>query len=204
MANPNNTDPKYWEKQLRRYGLGIYQPMTDNSEGEMAESDKGIRAITNRGHERDFGYLRSKLDGNDGFMDGHQIQKVRQMEREVPEWAMSNEKVQRILLTAFPKMLVNKRQEKRASKWSAVIYLYYRMKLPKQVVARELGIDQVLLTRWIQKITFTSQGRNVNGKPRRHPSNGLVRESGRGDEHIKSPLLPTAGTGSTGKGGTAS
>jgi len=171
MTNPNNTDPKYWERQLKRYGLSIYQPMTDNSEGEMAESaqttnHESLYWKASKGH-RDMAHLRTTVGGEEGFMYGHQITKVRKMEREIPEWALSNTEVQRILLTAFPRLKRNARQAAKAGVWARLIYLYYRMKQPRQVVARELGIDEKLLNRWIQSINFTQRGLNNAGKPRK-------------------------------------
>jgi len=204
----NNTDPKYWERQLKKYGLGGYSSgvgggggMTDNSDGEMAD--------TRSSASEQFAQLRIRIDGNDNFMGGHQIMKVQTKERVIPEWAFSNKEVSRILKTAFPKMdaggRIGKSQRTRAGKWAQLIHLYYRMGLPYQIVTKEMGMDYVLMRRWVQKINFVAKGLTIDGKPRRrHTSNAPVRDPGERNEHIESALLPTAGTGGTRKGGTTS
>ena len=96
-----------------------------------------------------------------------QIQKVRSIERDIPEWAMSDAGVQRILFIAFPKLKDNPRQRAGAGVWVRVINLYYRMQLPRQVVAKELDITKEDLNHIIQHISFAQQGLDRNGKPRK-------------------------------------
>lgn len=197
-----------WERILAKQGLGNYQPMTDHSGGKMAEVEAEAGSRPSRSMIGGLAYLRGKIDGSDQFMDGHQITKVRKMDRKIPEWALNDKEVRRILLTVFPKMSqdtkIGKSQRKRAGKWMRLIHLYYRMRQPKQIVAKEMRIGQVLLTRWIQKMSYVARGLNVNGKPRRHLSNPPLKSLEKGDEHIKSPLLPTAGISGAGESRTAS
>ncbi len=208
-----STNPAYWEKQLKKYGLGIYQPITDNSKGEMGETNPDVFKRANQhthDHKQTFVDLRTiGIDGSDQFMDGHQIMKVQTKDRVIPEWAFNRAEIARILLTAFPKMQMNtsvgKSQRARAGKWARLIHLYYRMGQPQQIVSKELGIDPVLFKRWVQKIKFVEQGLTIDGKPRRrHLPDMLVRDPGERNEHIESALLPTAGTGGTREGGTTS
>src|SRR5689334_8296630 len=61
---------------------------------------------------RDMAKLRRKMDGDDGFMGGHQIKKVRQLigQRDTPEWSASDTEVRKVLLRAFPKLNKDKNQ----------------------------------------------------------------------------------------------
>jgi len=194
---------KKWEKRLKKAGLAIAQPMTDNSEGEMAQvehfpSHKGATDL-------DFNKLRQRIDGSEGFMEGHQIMEVRSIDREIPEWVYSNKEVQRVILTSFPKKDVNPRQKAKAGIWARVITLYYRMELPMQVVARELGVDKTLIKRWLQSINRAEKGlANRNGKPRRvtppTPCEGTT--EGR-HETIEGTFLHHSGTDSESTNGTS-
>jgi hypothetical protein len=162
-----------WEKRLKKLGLGVYQPMTDNSEGETAP--------TTGGETDAYAQLRTGIDGSDLFMEAFQITKVRTIQREIPEWALSNRKVQQILKTAFPRMTY---KDKRAGRWARIIYLYYRMELPRQIVAREIGITEAHLNRTLQAINWVAAGRRSDGKPRKVVSPPTPREGlgERGDE----------------------
>ena len=209
MTQPDAKLQAKWERILRERGLGVYQPMTDNSEGEMASvehkaSTKGREGGRGRGNDLDFVKLRSKLDGSDGFMEGHQITKVRAMTREIPEWSLSNAEVQRVLLTAFPNLKTRFRQGKRAGRWARIIYLYYRMNLPRQIVAKEMKMGEDTLKTTIRNISRVANGLTVMGGKRLHatpptPSEGTT--EGR-HETIKGPLLHRAGNGSNGEAGT--
>jgi hypothetical protein len=191
-----------WERRLKKYGLGVAQPMTDHSEGEMADVPLGVNHP--RGLSEKHMRLRATIDSSDRFMDAHQITKVRSMDREIPEWALSNKEVQRILLLAFPTLKTNPRQRARASMYNRIIYLYWRMRLPYTIVAREMGMSEVLLKRKIQTLTRLAKGLDNHGVPRkRHPSNKPVEGTTEGsNETIKSPLLHRAGDGSNGEDGT--
>jgi hypothetical protein len=86
-----------WEKRLEKHGLGVDQPMTDNSKGELAEFKK-LRAGD------DYSHLRMMMDGSDRFMEAFEIKSIRSLDRPIPEWALSNKEVQRVLMTSFPKL----------------------------------------------------------------------------------------------------
>lgn len=182
MTPKENKAQEKYERRLEKNGLGIYQPMTDNSEGELAEVGSGSASPSNIDA---LVKLRKTVDGNDIFMDGHQITKYRRMwDREIPEWAMSNAEVQRIVLSAFPKLKDNPRQAKKAGRWVRIIYLYYRMKQPHQIVAKEMKMKESTLTSTIRNISRVARGLTVMGKERRHPSSAPVRDPERKDENI--------------------
>ena len=213
MTQPDAKLQTKWEKRLKKAGLGIVQPMTDNSDGEMGEvplkphanSRVLNHAAAGEQHRIDMARLRNTVDGSEGFMEGHQITKVATKERVVPEWAMSNKEVQRILLMAFPKLATNPRQRKSAAIYTRIIYLYWRMKLPVTIVGREMGMDKVTLDRKIQILNRLAKGLTPSGTPRKRgvsqptPCEGTT--EGR-HETVQSSLLHRAGNGSDGEDGT--
>jgi len=159
---------KKWEKKLQSYGLGIDQPMTDNSEGELAQASSmpSVRGDKHPDHAR----LRTKMDSNDQFLKGgFGIKTIRSLEREIPEWTANNEEVQKVITLAFPRMKrgkVKRYKNKNAQRWASIIHLYYRMGLPQQIVAKELRISEHKLKRTLQSINRTKSGLRTDGKAR--------------------------------------
>lgn len=133
---------KKWEEKLRRVGLGIYQPMTDKSEGEFTQP---AQHHGDSKHNQDYSRLRTFVDGGELFMDGFEVKAFRSLDREVPEWTLNDKEVQRVLLAASPRLSLtekNKRNKKRLIKvgrWARLIYLYYRMRLPQQIIVKEMN-----------------------------------------------------------------
>ena len=162
-----------WEKKLQKYGLGIDQPLTDNSEGEMADFTPVV--VRGNAKNQDTARLRSSIDSDDLFMGAHQITKVREREREIPEWVMRNAGLQNILLLAFPRMHTHKKERKKAGVWARALYLYYRMRLPRQIVAKEMKIELSDLNNIIQRTGFLSQGLTKMGKVRKRKLIALQR-----------------------------
>jgi hypothetical protein len=160
---------KKWEKRLVRAGLGVYQPMTDNSEGELADASS---FKIKRGVSPDHARLRESIDGGDQFMNAFQVTKVRKkIEREIPEWAMSNERVQKILLTAFPTLHRTKASRAKAARWARFIYLYFRMGQPQQIVMKEMNLTGPAFKTIHQRIkaiaeTGVARPRNQNATSR--------------------------------------
>jgi hypothetical protein len=194
MTQPDKKLQNRWEKKLKKCGLGIVQPLTDNSEGEM-------QVVTN-GRIDKMTALRKKVDGNDRFMDAHQIMKISTKEREVPEWALNDGEVQRILLVLFPSWKTHSRQRKRAGIYARIIHLYWRMKLPETVVTREMGISKILLDRKIQTLTRTAKGLNNRGVPRKRGVSHQTPPVGSTETNnvtIQSPPLLRAGNGGNGE-----
>lgn len=146
-----------WERILEKRGLGIYQAMTDNSEGDSAESPIAV-------HDN-FKALRQKVDGSDMFMEGHQIKKVRTEERETPEWAMNDKALEAIILRAYPKAKTT--QARKAGFSIRVAYLYYRMGMTYSQVAKEMGVSQNRVSMTLRGLNYTVQGRSKDGRPRK-------------------------------------
>lgn len=176
--NINNTSPQYWERVLASYGLGIDQPLTDNS--DESATNESPEAVGD-----DFLQLRRKIDKGDRFMEAHEIKKTRGRDRESPEWTSNNIRVREVLLRAFPKLYVNQTQKKKAGRWVRVIFLYHRMRLPLQVVAKEMGMTKNALRMLNRSMNWVAQGLRADGSGKRSmtPPIPPVREPGeRGHE----------------------
>lgn len=170
---------KKWEKKLQKYGLGVDQPMTDNSEGELAEVDSIPTSAKHPDHAR----LRTQMDGSDQFLiGGFEVKAVRSLEREIPEWAINNEKAQQILLTAFPALNKTKAHRAKARRWASVIYLYYRMGLPQQIVMKELGMTKPVFRTMCQRIEAIATTGVPRGKQNATPPPSSVVKGRKGNE----------------------
>jgi hypothetical protein len=98
-----------------------------------------------------------------GFLSGFQIKKIRTEERELPDWARTTKGIQKILLTAFPKLAVNENQRKRAGRWAQVIQLYFRMGWTFDEVAKEMNEKSRTVEMLIRSIVRTSRGERPDG-----------------------------------------
>lgn len=107
--------------------------------------------------------LREKMDGSDGFMEGHQIKKIRMMERPIPVWAKNDAAVQALLLKSFPRLKNNPKHRKGAARWMRVIQLYFRMQKTHGQVAKELKISLNKVRMIIRAIKWVAAGKRANG-----------------------------------------
>jgi hypothetical protein len=145
-VDTSNTDPAYWERVLA-----------------------GRKSTTN---DRDFEDLRKQLDGDDAFMRGHQIVKVRVHERETPEWTSSIKTVRELVQRSFPKMATSESQRKFAKRWLKVIQLFYRMGLSQTYVAHEMRLPIDVVKDTLRSIQRASRGIRADNKPRALPPSG--------------------------------
>jgi hypothetical protein len=95
---------------------------------------------------------------------GFQIHNIRREDRAVPEWAVTNEGIQKILLTAFPRLQTNPLQRKRAGRWAQVIQLHFRQGWTYSEVADELNEKPRSIEMVIRGIIRTSQGQRSDGR----------------------------------------
>lgn len=121
-----------------------------------------------------FGQLRKVFDGDDQFVSGgHQVVKSAGATRhatrvsKTPEWALSNEQVQALLLRSFPKLATDPKQRERAGRWMRIINLYYRAAWTQAQIAEEMGISLNLLKFLIVSIKRAANGEQANGKGKR-------------------------------------
>jgi hypothetical protein len=125
------------------------------------------------GRKRGIGELRKFFDGAElggsGFAQGFQIKRFRTgYKKPMPRWVLTNKGIQKVLLSAFPRLQADANQRKRAGRWAQAINLYYKLNWSAFQVAEELGyktrdpIDSLVL-----RMKHVSQGLTVNGLPRR-------------------------------------
>lgn len=109
--------------------------------------------------------LRNKrIDVDDPFMQAHRIIKVRQYNREIPDWAMNDVEVRALLLRSFPKLNSSATQRALAARWASVIYMYYRMQYSHRWIAAEMGITVNTVSMTIRSFTRAQAGQRANGK----------------------------------------
>lgn len=174
ISHPDETNEslEYWETVLASHGLGVDQPLTDNSDDDASVEPPHIpRNSSLSTRQNDFRYLSQQLDVHDGFMTGHEIKKAKgaQENRVPPGWALDDEKIKQILLRSFPKMQTNEAQRKKAGRWLRAIHLYYRMGLLRPVVIKELKISFTAWKALIRSIRRAAQGVRADGSgARRH------------------------------------
>jgi hypothetical protein len=120
--------------------------------------------------KRDMTRLRGRMDGNDGFMSAHQIKKVRVLigQKDTPPWSASDVEVRRVLLTTFPRLKTNYRERQAAARWNRAIMLVYRMGMPYNHAAAELGIKVGTLRSLLRNIRRAAKGlRSDTNTPRK-------------------------------------
>jgi hypothetical protein len=110
--------------------------------------------------------LRAQLDSDDPFMTrGHGIKKPRTDDKKsVPDWALNDKEVQKIVLTSFPKYATNGRQRKSAARWIRVIHLYFRMGMTRGQVASEMNLKPIVIKGIIEGIRRLAAGIRYDGR----------------------------------------
>jgi hypothetical protein len=118
--------------------------------------------------------LKAFIDGSDwGKMfgangSGFQIKSIRTgYEKDIPEQLASNTEIQKILLTAFPKLQTNTNQRQKAGRWAQVIKLHFQMGWSYPTIAEEMGVDPNVIKMIIRGIKYTLDGKTWNGTPRK-------------------------------------
>jgi hypothetical protein len=111
---------------------------------------------------KDMNKLRRKMDGDDGFMNAHQIKKIRTRERVIPPWTLNDKEVQTVLLRAFPGLHKNNAVAKQAGRWTRIIHLYYRVQMSNSQVAKEMGetLNRIKMT--LKSIRRVAKGRRAD------------------------------------------
>lgn len=117
-----------------------------------------------------FGQLRKVFDGDDQFVSGgHQVVKSAGATRhatrvsKTPEWALSNEQVQALLLRSFPKLATDPKQRERAGRWAQIIQLYYRAAWTENQIAEEMNMSIDRVRYFIRAIKWASDGKIARG-----------------------------------------
>lgn len=110
--------------------------------------------------------LKSMFAGDQQFMTGHQIMKVRRPRRRVPQWVFEDNRIRALLSETFPKLATDDGQRKRAGRWARVIQLYFRSRKSYRETAEEMGEKPRTIEMIIRSIYRVSKGRTAraNGK----------------------------------------
>lgn len=87
--------------------------------------------------------------------------------KEIPKWVFLKEEVQKVLLTAFPKLHTEPRQRKKAGRWAQVIDMYYIQGMTAEEVAEEINQSRIIVKRLIISISRVSKGLAANGCQRK-------------------------------------
>lgn len=107
---------------------------------------------------------------------GHGIKKPRTDDKKcVPEWALNDKEVQRIVLTSFPKYATDGRQRKSAARWIRVIHLFFRMGMTRGQVAEEMKVSYETVNSTIRAVRRVALGFRANGEGAR----GITKPMGR-------------------------
>ena len=113
-----------------------------------------------------FDQLKKKFDRHDPFMDSHQVLKVRKRKRKIPEWAMDDDKVREILLRSFPKLDIPGSSDSiKAGRWVRIIYLYFRIGMPRNHIAEELNLSMCVLKNVLRRIFRAAREGKKVGRP---------------------------------------
>jgi hypothetical protein len=88
----------------------------------------------------------------------------RKIDGPVPEWAGSNEEIQKLLETAFPRLRTDPRQKKRADRWALVIYYHYRVGWSQGDIAAHLGLPLHSVRAVIRRAKNVAAGKWANGE----------------------------------------
>ena len=124
--------------------------------------------------KKDMKKLRRKVDAGDGFMSAHQIKTVRVLigQKDTPIWAANDAEVRKILLRSFPKLGSNKTQRQAAARWNQAIMLVYRVGMPYNHAAAEMGVTVGALRSLLRNIRRVALGLRANGSGARRGKRG--------------------------------
>ena len=123
-----------------------------------------MRKLTREEMNDDYARLRRLVDGDDQFMSGYRIAKIRTREREIPEWTLNDKEVQKVLLRAFPAQHKNFIAKQRADTWARIIYLYFRMQMSASGVAREVQMTTKNVELAVARIRRVARGHRADNR----------------------------------------
>lgn len=115
------------------------------------------------GYNTDFDILNRLFDDDHTCHAGFQIGSVRKTKKKVPDWAVSNKRIAKLLLRVFPKLATSEGQRRRAARWAAVIYLSYRAGLSDRTIADQLGGTRYSIKQCRYRASLAAAGFSTGG-----------------------------------------
>jgi Putative helix-turn-helix protein, YlxM / p13 like len=117
-------------------------------------------------------FSKEDLQDGRGFMYGFQIKRFRTgYKKDTPEWAKTYGGVQKVLLTAFPRLHTSLNQRRRAARWAQIIYLFYFKDFSESQIAEELNIKIRAVPDVIFRAQRVSRGLRADGTGPRKTKN---------------------------------
>jgi hypothetical protein len=132
---------KKWEKKLAKYGLALSQLESQDVQMRAQPLGTGIQTYQ----------FDSELDkpwalrilNTVAFEETKRMHliSVRDYERPIPDWALNDESLQRLIQAMYPNLHRNMKQFRRASVTISIIYRYFRVMDSPTEIASDLGIS---------------------------------------------------------------
>ncbi len=136
---------KKWESILAKYGLSLVQLKKQDLQTRTL-----LPTVDFQPHQFD-----CELDGAWKLRALNKISyeetarfhlvSVRNYHRQVPDWALSNVCIQRLLLLIYPNLWKDYRQLRAAMLVNAMLYRYFRLLEPDSLIAADLGLTRKAL-----------------------------------------------------------
>jgi hypothetical protein len=125
---------------------------------------------------KDMAKLRLRMDGDDNFMGAHQVKKTRILigQKDTPWWATNDIEVRRILLSVFPNLKTRPHHRRAAARWNQAIVLVYRLGMPYNHAAEEMGITYFALESLLRNIRRAAKGLRSDSRKPRTGKKGIV------------------------------
>jgi len=115
----------------------------------------------------DLSWLRSKyLDGNDRFMKGCRVARLRVAKRKFPELFLKDAATAAFLRMRFPLMNLPGRDKDQALRWLVVIHRHWRGSEAAQTIEEEKGWKPGTVASLAQQIRWAADGLRLDGRPR--------------------------------------
>jgi hypothetical protein len=147
------------------------------------------KALKGRRPEHDLLQLVGSVDGDKISQGmGFQIKNIRREDKQPQEWTRTKAGIQKVLLTAFPKLLIDAKQRKKAGRWAQFIQLYFQLGWTESEVAGELETKLSTVHSLRRNIVRASRGLRADGSGPRVNMPQLVSIIEGGEQRPSEPL----------------
>ncbi len=153
--------------------MEMYNTLNPNGYNQIRNADCHSRGDENNEHyDRILDHMpvKPKDEADDGF----QIVRVRSGYRKnIPAWTTSNEGIQNVLLTAFPRLNESPTQRQRAGRWARIITLFYRLDWSESEIAEEMKLSVGVVKALTVNMKRVASGFTARGCARKRRTNDL-------------------------------